>query len=124
MRSPTLTPQPARELQALSLRVKGCCSPVAAPIPGAQANRIADLHRAIGDPTRVQMLHILKWSEQPVCVCDFTAAFALGQPTVSHHLAKLRDAGLVVSWKRGIWAFYELAPDLPSAARAAIDAIP
>ena len=53
--------------------------------------------RALADPTRVQMLHMLKAAAEPICVCDFTAAFDLGQPTVSHHSAKLREAGLVES---------------------------
>jgi ArsR family transcriptional regulator, arsenate/arsenite/antimonite-responsive transcriptional repressor len=105
-------------------RVRGCCNVVAAPLPPGLAARLAALHRAIGDPTRVQMLHILKASSEPVCVCDFTAAFDLGQPTVSHHLRKLREAGLVSSSRRGIWSFHELAHDLDPAARAAVDAIP
>jgi ArsR family transcriptional regulator len=105
-------------------RVKGCCQPVATPIPGGVADDLATLYKTLGDPTRVQMLHMLKAADEPICVCDFTAAFDLGQPTVSHHLAKLRDAGLVTSSKRGIWAFYELASGLSAAARAALDAIP
>jgi ArsR family transcriptional regulator len=105
-------------------RVKGCCQPVAAPIPGDTADELATLYKALADPTRVQMLHMLKDAVAPICVCDFTAAFVLGQPTVSHHLAKLRDAGLVTSSKRGIWAFYELASDLSSVARLALDTIP
>jgi ArsR family transcriptional regulator len=105
-------------------RVKGCCQPVATPIPGGVADDLATLYKTLGDPTRVQMLHMLKAADEPICVCDFTAAFDLGQPTVSHHLAKLRDAGLVTSSKRGIWAFYELASGLSAAARSALDAIP
>jgi ArsR family transcriptional regulator len=105
-------------------RVKGCCQPVATPIPSGVADDLATLYKALGDPTRVQMLHMLKAADEPICVCDFTAAFDLGQPTVSHHLAKLRDAGLVTSSKRGIWAFYELASGLSAAARSALDAIP
>ena len=80
--------------------------------------------KALADPTRVQMVHMLKAATEPICVCDFTAAFDLGQPTVSHHLAKLKAAGLVDSFKRGVWAFYRLRSDLPRAARAALDAIP
>jgi ArsR family transcriptional regulator len=56
-------------------------------------------------------------------VCDFTAAFDVGQPTVSHHLGKLRDAGLVTSVKHGIWAFYELSPKLPPIADAVLAAL-
>lgn len=101
-------------------RVKGCCHPVARPLPDAYADELAATYKAFGDPTRVQIVHILAAAAEPVCVCDFTAAFDLGQPTVSHHLAKLREAGVVTSFKRGIWAFYQLNPDMPPAARAAV----
>jgi ArsR family transcriptional regulator len=61
---------------------------------------------------------------EPVCVCDFTAAFELGQPTISHHLARLREAGLVTSFKRGLWAFYQLNPEMSARARVAVQLIP
>src|SRR2546428_116900 len=60
---------------------------------------------------------------QPVCICDFTATFDISQPTVSHHMARLRDAGLVEVTKRGIWSFYSLASELPGATRRILDAI-
>lgn len=102
-------------------RVKGCSQQVADPLPGASAATLATIYKALGDPTRVQMLHILAAATEPVCVCDFTAAFDLGQPTISHHLAKLREAGIVTSFKRGIWAFYQLDPEMSAAARSAVD---
>jgi ArsR family transcriptional regulator len=102
-------------------RVKGCSQQVADPLPDARVDELAGLYKALGDPTRVQMLHILAGATEPVCVCDFTAAFDLGQPTISHHLAKLREAGIVTSFKRGIWAFYQLDPAMSPAARSAID---
>jgi ArsR family transcriptional regulator len=101
-------------------RVKGCCHPVAPPLPDAQADGLAAIYKALGDPTRLQILHILATASEPVCVCDFTAAFDLGQPTISHHLATLREAGIVTSFKRGIWAFYRLDPAMSTAARAAL----
>jgi ArsR family transcriptional regulator, arsenate/arsenite/antimonite-responsive transcriptional repressor len=101
-------------------RVKGCCQAVAPPLPDARAAELAGIHRGLADPTRVQMVHILAAAAEPVCVCDFTAAFDLGQPTISHHLAKLREAGLVTSFKRGIWAFYQLNPSMSEAARGAV----
>jgi ArsR family transcriptional regulator len=101
-------------------RVKGCCNPVAPPLPDAYADELAATYKALGDATRIQILHILATASDPVCVCDFTAAFDLGQPTISHHLATLRDAGIVTSFKRGIWAFYQLNPSLPDAARAIV----
>jgi ArsR family transcriptional regulator len=111
-------------LVAVTDRVKGCCHPVAAALPEADVADLAAVYRALGDPTRVQMIHILAAAHEPVCVCDFTAAFDLGQPTISHHLGKLRDAGLVTSFKRGIWAFYQLNAQMSDAARRAVALIP
>ncbi len=105
-------------------RTKGCCVPLTSLLPGSMAEGLAAIHRALADPTRVQMLHLLKAASEPICVCDFTAAFDLGQPTVSHHLAKLRDAGFVTSHKQGIWAFYRLREDMPTATAAALTLIP
>lgn len=104
--------------------MKGCCLPLAPQLPSLRADRLAAVFKAVCDPTRVQMLHLLKASSEPICVCDFTAAFDLGQPTVSHHLAKLREAGFVDSFKRGVWAFYHLREGMPAEARAALDLIP
>jgi ArsR family transcriptional regulator len=114
----------SRTFVELPVRTRGCCSDVAAPLPDAEAGNIATVMRALADPTRVQMVHILKAATEPVCVCDFNAVFDVGQPTISHHLGKLRDAGLVESQKRGIWAFYSLRPDLTVAATRAIELVP
>jgi len=115
----------ARPLSAPpTARTKGCCVPLAPLLPESTADEVAAVHRALADPTRVQMLHLLKAASQPICVCDFTAAFDLGQPTVSHHLAKLRAAGFVSSHREGIWAFYRLSEDMPASARAALGMIP
>lgn len=105
-------------------RVRGCCAPVAAPLPEDQAERLGGLFKALADPARLQLLHMLKAADAPICVCDFTAALDIGQPTVSHHLARLKEAGLVASEKRGVWAFYALRVDLSPAARAALALIP
>jgi len=105
-------------------RVRGCCVPIESTMPAAAAEEVAALAKALADPTRVQILHALKLAADPVCVCDFTDAFGLGQPTISHHLAKLKAAGLVASEKRGVWAFYFLRQDLGPAARAALAMIP
>jgi len=105
-------------------RTKGCCHPVAPAIEDGRAVELADVFRALGDPTRIQIVHMLAAATEPLCVCDFTAAFSLGQPTISHHLAKLRDAGVVESARRGIWSFYRLHPSMPAAARAALRLAP
>lgn len=116
------TPLPV--LTAAPERTRGCCSPVAAPIPAAEAERLGRLFQALADPARLQILHMLKAADAPICVCDFTAALNIGQPTVSHHLARLKAAGLVASEKRGVWAFYALRRDLPPAASAALALVP
>lgn len=109
---------------AVADRVRGCCVPIEATLSDAEAEQIAALAKAVADPTRVQILHALKGATEPVCVCDFTGAFELGQPTISHHLAKLKAAGLVDSEKRGVWAFYFLRTDLSPTAQAALALIP
>ena len=118
---PTLrTPLP---IAAGSDRIKGCCQPVARLLPAERVERLTAIHRALADPMRIQLVHILKEAAQPVCVWDFAAALPLSQPTISHHLAKLRDAGIVVSHRRGIWAFYELDPGMTAATRQAVDLV-
>src|SRR5216684_3712707 len=110
-------------LQVMATRTRGCCVAVAPPLPAARADELAALFKALADPTRVQMLHMLKAASEPICVCDFTAAFDLGQPTISHHVARLKDAGLVSSFKRGVWSFYSLRADLSAAGKAALGLI-
>src|SRR5277367_4369446 len=105
-------------------RVRGCCVALAPPLPDRKVDALAAVYKALGDPTRVQMLHQLKATTEPICVCDFTAAFDLGQPTVSHHLGKLKSAGFITSFKRGVWAFYQLREDMPAPAKAALATIP
>lgn len=104
----------------IPLRTKGCCQPVAVLVPEAEATELAQVYAALADPTRVRMIGILAEAVAPVCVCDFTASFALTQPTISHHLAKLRDAGLVTSFRRGIWSFHSLDPGMTPAAADAV----
>jgi ArsR family transcriptional regulator len=111
------------DLPAEVSRTKGCCQELEDPVTPAAAEDAAAILKALADPTRVRMLAMLDRATEPVCVCDFTAAFDLGQPTVSHHLGKLRDAGLVTSHKQGIWAFYALAPDMPALARDIVTAL-
>ena len=126
MEAGTLIPMAARSLvvDLAANRVKGCCIPLARPLSDATIGRLAEVFKAISDPTRVQMLHYLKTSSEPICICDFTATFDLGQPTISHHVGKLRDAGFVESFKQGVWSFYRLRKDMPAEAREALRLIP
>lgn len=73
-----------------------------------EAQRLADLSKALSHPVRVQIIDILSRSEGAVCVCDFERHFDLTQPTISHHLKKLRDVGLVQAEQRGLWVHYSL----------------
>lgn len=89
----------------------------------AKVDQSVEVLKALADPTRLQMMGILKKSVEPVCVCDFTAAFDLSQPTISHHMGKLREAGLVDVSKVGIWAYYRLNHRLDSRTRALLDVL-
>ena len=104
-------------------RVKGVCCPPSMPMTLAKVDQSVEVLKALADPTRLQMIGVLKRSTQPVCVCDFTAAFELSQPTISHHMAKLREAGLVEVAKVGIWAYYRLANHLEPRTRALLDVL-
>jgi ArsR family transcriptional regulator, arsenate/arsenite/antimonite-responsive transcriptional repressor len=84
------------------------------------ADRTSSLMRALADPTRLTMIASLWKAEAPICICDFTAGLGLSQPTISHHMAKLKEAGLVESEKRGIWIYYRLRTGLPPSTRQLI----
>jgi ArsR family transcriptional regulator len=107
----------------LPVRQRGgaCGIPIAIDLGLATAT--AGLMKALADPTRVAMVAALARSKEPVCICDFTSAFLLTQPTISHHMSKLKAAGLVDASKRGIWTYYELRADLPPAVAGLIDAV-
>jgi ArsR family transcriptional regulator len=86
-----------------------CCCPGVEPLDPVASETLAARFRALSDPTRVAIVNRLAATEE-CCVCDLNAAFDLSQPTISHHLKVLRDAGLVESSRRGTWAFYRLVP--------------
>jgi ArsR family transcriptional regulator len=83
----------------------------------------AALFKALGDPNRLTMLATLARADDEVCVCDFTDALPLNQPTVSHHLKILRDVGLVASERRGTWVYYRLAADARDRLNAALGSV-
>ena len=72
---------------------------------------MARVAKALGDPIRMQLVDVLRKHAGKVCVCELVPLFDLSQPTVSHHLKVLRDAGIVGSERRGLWAFYYVEPD-------------
>ena len=89
-----------------------CCSPVSAPgITAGQAGTLAAVFKALADPNRVRILNLLANSPEPVCVCEFMPELGLSQATVSFHLKKLLDAGLLRREQRGTWAYYSIEPD-------------
>jgi ArsR family transcriptional regulator, arsenate/arsenite/antimonite-responsive transcriptional repressor len=89
-----------------------CCEPVFYPdVERAQAERMAALAKALADPVRLQLVDVLRKHAGKVCVCELVPLFDLSQPTVSHHLKVLREAGLVASERRGLWAYYYVIPD-------------
>src|ERR671929_2437499 len=86
-----------------------CCGPATLPLAPAERDELAARFKALADPTRVAIVNRLAAADE-CCVCDLTGAFALSQPTISHHLKILREAGLVDSTRRGTWAYYRLVP--------------
>jgi ArsR family transcriptional regulator len=95
-------------------RVAGerCCEPVVYPeVEREQAIRIAEVAKALGDPVRLQLVDVLRKHAGEVCVCELVPLFEISQPTLSHHLKKLREAGIVDSERRGLWAYYYVVPD-------------
>jgi ArsR family transcriptional regulator len=89
-----------------------CCQPVVYPdVERAQAARMAIVAKALGDPIRLQLVDVLRKHAGKVCVCELVPLFDLSQPTVSHHLKVLRDAGLVDSERQGLWAYYYVIPN-------------
>lgn len=91
---------------------KGCCAPLAGPpISREEAGATARLFKALADPTRVRIVNLLANSAVPVCVCEMNAQFDMAQPTLSHHLKKLVDTGLLTREQRGTWAYYAVNGD-------------
>jgi ArsR family transcriptional regulator, arsenate/arsenite/antimonite-responsive transcriptional repressor len=89
-----------------------CCEPVVYPdIEREQGDRMGAIAKALGDPIRMQLVDVLRKHAGKVCVCELVPLFDLSQPTVSHHLKVLREAGIVGSERRGLWAYYYVNPE-------------
>lgn len=91
-----------------------CCPGLlTAPLDEDQAVELARVFKALGDPVRLRLLSMIaSRAGGEVCVCDLTPAFDLSQPTISHHLKLLREAGLIASERRGTWVYYRLLPEM------------
>jgi len=97
---------------ATRARPAGCCAPRAVkPLLKWKLERMAAVARALADPSRIQMLRLVAQQSGPICACDIVEHFDLSQPTVSHHLKILKEAGLLRGTRSGLWAFYEVDPD-------------
>jgi ArsR family transcriptional regulator len=102
--------------------IAACCAPLGSvSLTDAEAEKTARLFKALADPHRVRIINLLATSPDPVCVCEFTGPLQLSQPTVSHHLKKLVQAGLLAREQRGTWAYYSLRPDALGGLAAALD---
>jgi ArsR family transcriptional regulator, arsenate/arsenite/antimonite-responsive transcriptional repressor len=89
-----------------------CCAPLAAPVlDEEEAQATAELFKALADPARVRIVNALATNAAPLCACEFEPALGLSQPTVSHHLKKLAEAGLLEREQRGRWAYFSLKRD-------------
>jgi ArsR family transcriptional regulator, arsenate/arsenite/antimonite-responsive transcriptional repressor len=96
-----------------------CCEPVVLPeVDAAGAARIAAVAKTLADPIRVQLVDVLRKHAGEVCVCELEPLFEISQPTLSHHLRKLREAGIVGVERRGLWAYYYVLPDAIEELRA------
>lgn len=96
-----------------------CCGPAIRPLAPGETEALAARFKALADPARVAIVNRLATADE-VCVCDLNTTLDLAQPTVSHHLRVLREAGLVESTRRGTWAFYRLVPEAIGQLREAL----
>src|SRR5205085_10208561 len=106
-------------MQTLPVLQPLCCGPGTPPLPEEARDELAARFKALADPTRVAIVNRLAAADE-VCVCDLTAAFELSQPTISHHLRILREAGLVESSRPRPWAYYRLVPEAIESLRGAL----
>ena len=105
-------------MKKLQLVQAPCCTPGAPPLPTEERERLAAQFKALSDPTRLAIVNQLASAEE-CCVCNLEP-LGLSQPTISHHLKVLREAGLVESSRRGTWAYYRLVPEAVAALRGAL----
>ena len=92
-----------------TLEAVACCAPLRAPrLSAEEAEGTAELFKALGDPARVRIVNVIATASEPVCACEFNDTLGLSQPTVSHHLKKLIDVGLLKREQRGKWAYFSL----------------
>ncbi len=97
---------------SVAVEAVACCAPLTAEaLSDDEAAATAELFKALADPARVRAVNLLATGDGPVCICNLVEPLGLSQPTVSHHMKKLLDAGLVEREQRGKWAYFSLRPD-------------
>src|SRR6476659_11482896 len=101
-------------MKSIALLPTICCGPETEPLTVPERDELAARFKALADPTRVAIVNCLSSADE-VCVCELNANFDLSQPTISHHLRVLREAGLVEASRRGTWAYYRLVPETVAA---------
>jgi ArsR family transcriptional regulator len=99
------------QIATIEAPAQSCVPLTAAGMTPGEAETTASLFKALGDAHRVRIVNLLATAQDAVCVCDLTDFLGLSQPTVSHHLRKLVDAGLLAREQRGVWAYYSLRDD-------------
>ena len=105
-----------------SLAPIACCAPLSGPVlSDDEAEATAAVFRALGDPARVKILNLLAAQDGPVCACEFEPALGLAQPTVSHHLKRLTDAGLLVREQRGRWGYFSINSEVVARLAGLVD---
>ena len=103
--------------------IEECCSPLREVLDDDEARRLATAFKVLGDPARLKLLSLIAAGpEGEACVCDLIAPVGLSQPTVSHHLKVLHDAGIVTRERRGSWAYFKVVPEALENLRAALAA--
>lgn len=101
---------PVLELEPRRILGQGCCADVELALRPEQAAELVATAKALADPIRLQIVDVLRRQAGEVCVCDLESLFDISQPTLSHHLRKLREAGLVGVVRRAQWAYYYVIP--------------
>ena len=104
-------------------RERGTCCVVDFSLAEERAAELSEVLKALADPMRVRIVATLRDTKTPLCTCDLTASSGLSQPTITHHMGKLRDAGLVEATRSGVWTYYRLRPHLPKSVRTIVEAL-
>lgn len=109
--------------RATPVRERGTCCTVDFSLEEERAVELSEVLKALADPTRIRIVATLRDAKSALCTCDFTASSELSQPTITHHMGRLRDAGLVEATRGGVWTYYRLRPNLPASVRKIVEAL-